>query len=57
LVNALVLHDLSVELIGYSGIQHALFGVTLDGQLHLAPINQDIRHVLDFATGMVGLDI
>lgn len=32
-------------------IQHAMFGVTLKGRLHLAPIGPNPQNVLDFATG------
>ncbi|KAG9233730.1 S-adenosyl-L-methionine-dependent methyltransferase [Amylocarpus encephaloides] len=32
-------------------LQHALFGVTLEGKLHLAPIKHSLQNVLDIATG------
>ncbi|CAG8977293.1 hypothetical protein HYALB_00012985 [Hymenoscyphus albidus] len=32
-------------------LQHALFGVTLEGKLHLAPIADGIENCLDIATG------
>lgn len=33
-------------------LQHALFGVTLEGKLHLAPISDKIENCLDIATGI-----
>lgn len=33
-------------------LQHALFGVTLEGKLHLAPISDTIENCLDIATGI-----
>jgi hypothetical protein len=33
-------------------IQHALFGLSLEGNLHLAPIGSNPQNVLDVATGM-----
>ena len=39
--------------INASDLQHALFGITLSGKLHLAPINPNPQHVLDIATGRV----
>ena len=32
-------------------LQHALFGLSLEGNLHLAPIGPNPQNVLDFATG------
>jgi hypothetical protein len=32
-------------------LQHALFKLTLNGKLYLAPLNHDLNHVLDIATG------
>jgi hypothetical protein len=32
-------------------IQHALFGLSLEGNLHLAPIGSNPQNVLDVATG------
>jgi len=32
-------------------IQHAVMGITLEGRLYLAPIDPNLQHALDFATG------
>ncbi|KAE9381991.1 S-adenosyl-L-methionine-dependent methyltransferase, partial [Stipitochalara longipes BDJ] len=32
-------------------LQHTLFTITLDGKLYLAPVNPNIRSILDIATG------
>lgn len=39
------------ELMDRTDLQHACFIITTGGKLHLAPIGNDIRHVLDLATG------
>jgi hypothetical protein len=42
---------------GSTDLQHALFGVTLEGRLHLAPISPNCYNVLDIATGQSQLTL